>query len=232
MPRPTTQRPTTQSPTTQRSTTTQRPTTNHRATATREALYLAGLRRFAVDGWRTARVRDIIADAGQGNDSAINYHFGGRAGLLEEVLRRGVQRMEDERRADLQRWTSPAPDLAEIVRAVVSPLADLLDDDEGRWTLRVIGQMGALAEVGRTVSTGPVADTALQDQLGILVTAVTSRSGPEIARHRVRQFIVMLTAELAARACDPPELGPGHRTYVADLIDWFSVALARPVPAK
>lgn len=212
--------------------TTPQTTTTRRATATREALYQAGLRRFAVDGWRSARVRDIVADAGQGNDSAINYHFGGRAGLLEEVLRRAILRMEDERRADLDRWRSadplPPTDLTEIVRAVVSPLADLLDDDEGRWTLRVIAQLGALAEVDRTVSTGPVAHTALQEQLEMLVTGVTARCGPAIARHRVRQLIVMLTAELAARACDPPELGPGHRTYVADLIDWFTVGLSRP----
>ena len=207
---------------------TPRPAATPRSAATREALYRAGLRRFAADGWRTARVRDIIADAGQGNDSAINYHFGGRAGLLEEILRRGVARMEEERRADLRRWDSAPPGLDEIVRAVVSPLADLLDDDEGRWTLRVIAQLGSLAEVGRTVSTGPVADTALQDQLEMLVAAVTARCGPEVATHRVRQLIVMLTAELAARACDPPESGPRHRTYVIDLIDWFAKGLARP----
>jgi AcrR family transcriptional regulator len=213
-----------------RPTATTRPATS-RSAATRAALYLAGLRRFASDGWRTARVRDIVSDAGQGNDSAINYHFGGRVGLLEEVLRRGVLRMEDERRADLRRWASSTPDLAEIVRAVVSPVADLLADDEGRCTLRVIAQVGALAEVGRTVSTGPVADTALQDQLEMLVTAVTDRCGRELAGHRVRQLIVMLTAELAARACDPPESGPPHREYVTDLVDWLAVGLARPAPA-
>lgn len=201
-----------------------------RSTATREALYQAGLRRFASDGWRTARIRDIVGDAGQGNDSAINYHFGGRLGLLEDVLLRGVLRMEDERRADLQRWVSSTPDLVEIVRGVVSPLADLLDDDEGRCTLRVIAQVGALAEVSRTVTGGPVADTALQDQLEMLVSAATARCGREFAGHRVRQLIVMLTAELAVRACDPPEAGPAHREYVADLVDWLAGGLARPAP--
>ena len=38
------------------------------------------------------------------------------------------------------------------------------------------------------------------------------------------------TAELAARACDPPEVGPPHGTYVADLIDGFARGLARPAP--
>lgn len=202
-----------------------------RSVATREALLLAGLHRFASDGWRTARIRDIVADAGQGNDSAINYHFGGRTGLLESVLRSGVARMEPERRRDLDRWASSAPDLAEIVRAVVSPLADLLDDDEGRWTLRVIGQLGPVAEVGRTVGPGPVADTALQDQLAMLISAVTARCGQEWARHRVRQMIVMLTAELATRARGPADAAPAHRQYVTDLVDWLVAGLGRQAPA-
>lgn len=203
-------------------------TTAPRSTPTRDALFRAGLHRFAVEGWRSARIRDIVGDAGQGNDSAINYHFGGRVGLLEAILRSGVQRMEDERRFDLQRWASSAPDLAELTRAVVSPLADLLYDDDGRFTLRVIAQVGPLAEVHRTVEATPVADTALQQQLELLVTAAAARCGRGLAEHRVRQLIVMLTAELAARACDVPGTGPSHEAYVADLVDWLTAGLARP----
>ena len=212
-----------------RPTATERPT-QARSAVTREALFQAGLTRFAADGWRTARIRDIVGDAGQGNDSAVNYHFGGRGGLLEDILRRGVLRMEDERRADLRRWSPSPPDLGEIVRGVVSPVADLLNDDEGRCTLRVIAQVGALAEVGGPVTTGPVADTALQIQLEILVSAVTARCGQEWARHRVRQMIVMLTAELAVRACDPADTAPVHEAYVADLVDWLAIGLDRPAP--
>ncbi|MDV8001411.1 hypothetical protein [Rhodococcus sp. IEGM 1408] len=225
MPRPAS----TPRPDSTRATPTERPA-QARSAVTREALFQAGLKRFAADGWRTARIRDIVGDAGQGNDSAVNYHFGGRGGLLEDVLRRGVLRMEDERRADLRRWSPSPPDLDEIVRAVVSPLADLLNDDEGRWTLRVIAQVGPLAEIGGAVTTGPVADTALQIQLGILDSTVTARCGQEWARHRVRQMIVMLTAELAARACAPTDKGPAHEAYVADLVDWLAIGLGRPAP--
>lgn len=202
------------------------------ATDTHRALYLAGLRRFAVEGWHTARVRDIVADAGQSNDSAVNYHFGSRRGLLEEVLTRGVARMEGERRAELARWRAGPPDLPEAVRAVVAPLADLLDDEEGRCTLRVIAQVGALTEVGRTVTAGPVADTALQDQIEVLVTRVAQRCGDAMARHRVRQLVVVVTAELAVRAADTDTMPgtdafPPHADYVADLVEWMAVGLAR-----
>lgn len=231
------------------------------AVSTREALYAAGLRRFAADGWRTARVRDIVADAGQANDSAINYHFGSRMGLLEEILSRGVARMEGERRADLGRWRADldrwhadlerrraemadddersglarmpdlaeSPGLAEAVRAVVAPLADLLLDEDGRCFLRVITQVGALTEVGRTVTAGPVAGTALQDQIEVLVVEGTRRCGAEMARHRVRQLVVMLTGELAVRAADTATADrfPPHREYVDDLVAWMATGLDR-----
>ncbi|TDD63787.1 TetR/AcrR family transcriptional regulator, partial [Actinomadura darangshiensis] len=52
----------------------------------------AGARLFAAHGIDAARTRDIVALAGQGNDSAITYHFRSRAGLLDAILRAGVQR--------------------------------------------------------------------------------------------------------------------------------------------
>ncbi|TDC74289.1 TetR family transcriptional regulator, partial [Actinomadura sp. 7K507] len=56
------------------------------ASATRERLQRAGARLFAAHGIDAARTRDIVALAGQGNDSAITYHFGSRTGLLEAIL--------------------------------------------------------------------------------------------------------------------------------------------------
>ncbi|GLB64858.1 hypothetical protein NCCP2495_27380 [Dietzia sp. NCCP-2495] len=195
---------------------------------TRRALYLAGLRRFANEGWQSARIRDIVADAGQGNDSAINYHFGSRSGLLAQILADGVARMEGERRADQARWRTDPPDLPEAVRAVVAPLADLLLDEEGRCTLRVIAQVGPLTEVGRTITAGPVGGTVLQDQLEVLVSETARRCGTEMARHRVRQLVVVVTSDLAARAEAAPDSFPPHREYVADLVDWMSAGLGRP----
>lgn len=195
---------------------------------TRQALYLAGLRRFAAEGWHSARVRDIVADAGQANDSAINYHFGSRRGLLAEILGRAVARMEDERRADLGLWVASPPDLGEVVRAVIEPLADLLLDDEGRCQLRVIAQVGPLTEVERTVAAEPVAGTFLQSQIEVLVTEATRWCGPQLARHRVRQLVVLVTAELAVRAADSgPHHGPPHHEYVRDLVGWMVAGLAR-----
>ncbi len=69
------------------------------ASATREALIRAGAHLFAAHGIDAARTRDIVHHAGQANDSAITYHFGSRAGLLNAVLRNGITRMEPARAA-------------------------------------------------------------------------------------------------------------------------------------
>lgn len=228
------------------------------STGTRQALYLSGLHRFAAEGWQAARVRDIVADAGQANDSAVNYHFGSRLGLLTEILTRGVMRMEEQRHEDMESWRLRPPGLEEAVRGVIAPLADLLGDAEGRCLLRVIAQVGPLTEVGRTVTAAPIEGTALQAQIEVLVAGAEATCGREWARHRVRQLVVMATAELAVRAEGVPDGHPdgspdglsggptngcsdgltdgradgprAHREYVADLVQWLAAGLDRPAP--
>jgi len=203
------------------------------ADSTREKLYAAGLRRFARDGWRTARVRDIVADAGQGNDSAVNYHFGSRQGLLEEVLHRGVDAMEAERRADLERLGT-APEAEALVDAVVRPLAALLDTAEGRSFLRIAGQLGPLATVTDTLVAVPTAGTALEHEMTLLVAALTERIGARPARARLAAMIVMLTAALAARAAELDAAEPdadGGTTdpdYRDDLVRTITAGLLTP----
>jgi 3alpha(or 20beta)-hydroxysteroid dehydrogenase len=52
---------------------------------TREKLIRAAEELFAARGVDGARLREIVALAGQSNPSAVQYHFGSRAGLLDAV---------------------------------------------------------------------------------------------------------------------------------------------------
>lgn len=98
---------------------------------------------FAEAGFRGATVRDICRQAGA-NVAAVNYHFGGKEGLYEEVLRCGLRHALDLFPPDggvanespveerlrgfihsfLQRLTAPGPDACYgrlLMREMVDP---------------------------------------------------------------------------------------------------------------
>lgn len=60
-----------------------------RVDVTRRDLVEAATRVFAAHGYERGSVREIAA-AAQANVAAISYHFGGKAGLYREVLRRAI----------------------------------------------------------------------------------------------------------------------------------------------
>jgi AcrR family transcriptional regulator len=60
---------------------------------TKERLLDVATRLFAERGFGKVTVRDICASA-KANVAAVNYHFGGKAGLYEEVLRSAIRVMQ------------------------------------------------------------------------------------------------------------------------------------------
>lgn len=54
--------------------------------STKEAMIVAAERRFALYGMEGTSMRQIAMDAGQRNESAANYHFGSREGLIRAIL--------------------------------------------------------------------------------------------------------------------------------------------------
>jgi AcrR family transcriptional regulator len=54
--------------------------------STRERIKRAARRLFALKGADGVAVRDILAEAGQKNASALNYYFGSKEGLIETLI--------------------------------------------------------------------------------------------------------------------------------------------------
>lgn len=61
---------------------------------TRERLVAAAASLFAAQGFAKVTVRDIC-HAARANVAAVNYHFHGKTGLYEEVLRRAISVMQE-----------------------------------------------------------------------------------------------------------------------------------------
>jgi AcrR family transcriptional regulator len=105
-------------------------------------------------GLEAVSVRDIAAEAAV-NLSAINYHFGTRVNLLLAILRARGRELERERDALLAEvMLKDPPDLREVLRALLTPLA--------RWRTPGQGRRSALQFLCRALTT---AEPELKEQI-------------------------------------------------------------------
>lgn len=205
------------------------------ARETKESLLKAGAHLFATEGVDAARTRDIVAAAGQGNDSAIAYHFGSRQGLLAAILRAGVERMEPARAASLETLAPPdspagpgspaGSGLRAIVAAIVEPTADELHTPEGRDFLRIISQVAGQSGIRGHRLPALLDGTAIARQLLLLEQSCLSFLPEPYALERVAAFIAFLTAALADRAATSDKTLLEHDAFTTNMVDMLTAAL-------
>ena len=197
------------------------------ATPTREAILAAAEELFATRGLHQATSREITEAAGQRNNSAIGYHFGSRAGLLAEVLRRHDERIDVERGV-----LAPLPhddhSVRDLVGALVHPFAAPLATTSGRHYLRIINQLSDEFAVWRS-------DThiAHPNLVAILDTLERRCPGPAaVGRERVIGMIMLLATAMAERA-RLIEIGAPLRLdgadFVGNLVDVLVATIEAPV---
>jgi AcrR family transcriptional regulator len=89
----------------------------------RERIILAAERLIAERGVN-ASLRDIAAAAGQRNNSAVHYHFGSRDGLIQAVIERRMEPMEQHRLALLAEHEvhGQADDVRALLEILVLPM--------------------------------------------------------------------------------------------------------------
>ena len=104
--------------------------------ATVDRLLDAAERLLAERGSSATSVRDVLAEAGVANASAIGYYFGSKDGLIAAVERRAVEQVNAERAAGLAALPRDA-ELDDLVRAWVAPLVRLRCAGRGPATARV-----------------------------------------------------------------------------------------------
>lgn len=104
--------------------------------ATPERLLDAAERLLAERGSAATSVRDVLAEAGVANASAVGYYFGSKDGLVAAVERRAVEQVNAERTAGLAALDPGAP-LEDLVRSWVAPLVRLRCAGRGPATARV-----------------------------------------------------------------------------------------------
>ena len=115
---------------------------------TRERILDVAERRFMEYGYDGTSMRMITGDAGV-NLAAINYHFGSKAGLLQEVFRRRLTWLNTERMAVLDALEAKAGGEAlkpsQILEAFFGTLLRIGEDE-------ALGGMTFLRLLGRTLT--------------------------------------------------------------------------------
>lgn len=89
-------------------------------------------RLYAERGLDGVSLREITEAAGQRNNAAVHYHFGGRDGLVRALFELRFAAL-DQRRADLLAGLGDEASLEDLVRVLVVPFAEAAGDDAGHW---------------------------------------------------------------------------------------------------
>lgn len=192
----------------------------------RDRLVAAAEQLFAGRGVDAVSLREINAAASVGNASAIQYHFGGRSGLVRAVIAKHHPAVEARRHALLDAYEADGrEDLRTLAAALVRPLAAELDDADGG-----AGYLQLLADLANRPT--PVIDPAgLEDPSDSTYrwrALVEPLLTPEAVRHHRRFVAIRFTlTELARRARDRKRRE--HKHFVSDLIDLVTALLAAPI---
>ncbi|XVQ84098.1 helix-turn-helix domain-containing protein [Microbispora siamensis] len=186
----------------------------------------AAERLFAERGIDAVSLREINAAAGQRNSTALQYHFGDRAGLLKAVLAKHRPEIEARRNQLLDEYEARGPlpqadALRSLAAALVRPAAaKLADPDGGRDYLRVMEQL-----VHRMPPSLPEDGSGSIDRWRELVAPLLPEAAVRL--HQRFMAIRMTYVELARRASGPP--ARDDRLFTSHLIDVVSAVLASEV---
>lgn len=98
-----------------------------RADATRIALIEAAERLIAQKGLADVSTREILQEAGQRNQSALQYHFGSKNGLISATINERTTQIDRERQKMLDALGDD-PSLRELFEVLILPLGELMKD--------------------------------------------------------------------------------------------------------
>lgn len=109
-----------------------KPQPDNRSERTRQSLIGAAETLFARHGIEGVSLNTVTRAARQSNRNAIQYHFGGKNGLVQAIFDKHSPGIA-QRRADLidQMITAKLPTEVIVATAMVQPLIDKLDDPDG-----------------------------------------------------------------------------------------------------
>ncbi|AIF48008.1 TetR/AcrR family transcriptional regulator [Dyella japonica] len=193
---------------------------------TKERILGAAEELFARHGFEGASLRQLTAAAGV-NLAAVNYHFGSKDRLIEEVFRRRLDQLNSRRLAGLQKIAGePGTTIEDVLAAFIAPALELSHDGNGSLFMRVLAR--AFAEHDDTLR------KFLSDNYGHVMrqfTAEFARLLPHLSKEELYWRVDLVTGALThamsgfgmiQRKSDVPE--QRHREQTAEHLIRFAAA--------
>jgi AcrR family transcriptional regulator len=148
---------------------------------TRERLLDAAERLFAEKGFAATSVRDITAAAAS-NIAAVNYHFGGKYNLYNEVFRRRMAAMREQRIESIRQARAEGGSLEAVLHAFATAfLRPLVDRGSGRLLVELISREMLDPQLPHELFLAEVVGP-IQEVLAEAIMAGTPGLGPGPAR--------------------------------------------------
>ncbi|MET9932836.1 MULTISPECIES: TetR family transcriptional regulator [unclassified Streptomyces] len=198
---------------------------------TREKLIRAAEELFAAQGVHGAQLRDVVVRAGQANPSAVQYHFGSRAGLLDAVMA-GRQARTEAVLAPLLEGADG--DLKGLVAALITAEAGELRTERGRRCLRISAQLSHESGVRARTPHPTLAGTGYWRLIERIADRLAATGLPEpLLLERLDLALTVVGAALADRArqyLDGTEPLTGEALFLADLAETTTALLRAPRP--
>jgi AcrR family transcriptional regulator len=105
--------------------------------ATKEQLILTAERLFAVHGIDAVSLRQISVEAGNANNSAVQYHFGSKEGLVRAIFEYRIPHLTRRRRLLVAEATSRGAenDLRTCIECYLLPVVEEAEADDGYYLM-------------------------------------------------------------------------------------------------
>ncbi|HNX51444.1 MAG TPA: CerR family C-terminal domain-containing protein [Thermoanaerobaculaceae bacterium] len=188
-------------------------------TQTRERLLDAAEMLFASRGFAATSVRHVTKAAGC-NLAAVNYHFGSKLGLYQEVFRRRMDAVREQRMAGLRRAAAieEGPGALEAVLNTFASsfIEPLVNQSHGRTLTELIGREmldpHLPPQMFRAEIAGPV-----QQSLTQALRATVAGLSEEAARQCVQSIVSQLVQ--AAQRISRQQVTPFSPPSLSSLVD-------------
>ena len=200
--------------------------------STRERLLDAAQRLYARRGLDAVSLREINQAAGARNATAVQYHFGGRAGIVRAIFARYLPDVEARRHALLDAYESSESSgtdasgdrVRTLAGALVRPLAARLADPGGREFLQI---WAAVLDRPDPILPPEDLDNPISSVHRWRALVLPLLEEDAVRLHRRFTALLYASIELGRRARSGPHTD--DRLFTSYLIDVVTAILTAPV---